>query len=47
MRDEAEVVQCPSKYFNLLNLFKKVIVSVVEHIFSSLCVTYFVPTINV
>ena len=35
------------KYFNLLNLLKKAIVSVLKHFFASFCLKYLVPTISV
>ena len=35
------------KYFNWLNLLKKVIESVLKHFFASFCLKYLVPTISV
>ena len=35
------------KYFTLLNLFKKVIGSVLKHLFAIFCLKYLVPTISV
>ena len=37
----------PLKYFNWLNMFKKVIESVFKHFFASFCLKYLVPTISV